>query len=117
MHGPAGAVTATLRRLGREARTANLWTTDTGQDIDLTTNAGPRTLRKLVDEAVHRWQCKQLDSNAALALANSGAGPAIRGTKKVMAELWKAGETAQAAALRSTVVGPSGPNPAYTRRV
>jgi len=109
VHGLAGAVSATLRRLGWEAKTANLWTTDTGQEIDLALSTGPRTLRKLVDEAVYRWQCKQPDSNPALALANSGAGPAVRGTKKVLADLWKSGETAQAAALRSTVIGAQWP--------
>ena len=54
VHGPAGATLATLRRLQWTGASATQWITDEGVEIDIRTQVGPRSLRKLIDESVVR---------------------------------------------------------------
>ena len=77
VHGPAGATLASLRRLGWTVDTATNWTTDEGLEVEITEGIGPRTLKKLIDESVVRWQLKQLAKHEELAPLCQNGGIAV----------------------------------------
>ena len=54
VRGPAGAVVATLRRIGWTAWSSRVWVTDQGTVIDLL-RTSPASLGVLVDRAIEQW--------------------------------------------------------------
>ena len=109
MHGPAGATLATLKRLNWQANSANEWTTDIGQNIDLRKGTGPRTLKKIIDESVGRWQLRQLNKHEELQVIAAHQGPAVKGIKQAIKHFHSKEEWAEAGGPRSTVIGAQWP--------
>ena len=56
--GPAGALLATVRRLGYDMFSATKLKLFDGTEVDLETS-GPRTVEKIIDFQVDRWQWEQ----------------------------------------------------------
>ena len=57
--GPAGATVTSLRRIGWEPLSASVWVDDRGIQVSLL-DSSPKTVIKLVHEAVRRWSWRQL---------------------------------------------------------
>lgn len=75
----------------------------------MSNEVGPRTLRRMIDDSVVRWQIKQLSKHEELEPVCFGEGPTMQGLKKAMKHLAAKNEHGPAAALRSTVVGAQWP--------
>ena len=85
MHGrgPACCVVLALHRIGWSATSYRHWITNRGVAIDLAPEC-PRTVLRLIDASVARWQWRQVADNSSLDLALLREGACIKPMKQLL---------------------------------
>ena len=106
VYGPAAAVVATASRLGWVIHSASSWTTDDGQQLDLTIDS-PAFVQDLAVRSVRRWRWRRIEHHfPALYSEGQGSGADWRAVQKALrlksTEHWS---FPQKGALKSAIAG------------
>jgi len=102
VRGPAGAVVASLRRVGWKCKTAHLWVTHKGE-VNVLTTAKAEVLHMLA-EAILIWQWQQV-TKGSQKLKGIGPAPSLEGIRGCLQRAGKDWTWRQIGCLRSAAAG------------